>query len=318
MRAFLIAGFLLVAATDSARANVCIDIDESRDMLSPHDRTAALRLVANQFEAAGEIIATDQCDVQYVLSHIQLGRTIIVTISGPHGPVEATALGLDDLPALYSQMVRSIVTGRPMTGFNVTDRTNVTAAQSTARRVHSDSFTYVRLGYGTLAGVSHQRGPVMGFGHRVELDSFGIDVSFLNYQIQQSEYGYGGYYGGGGMSGSFLKLEALRFMTPAANASTYVGGGVSWARTSFSTGAADSPMYWRGSGLQGELTVGREFPRASTVRLFVQADAGLPFYKTSGDQFVRFGTSSQQPARQRRYTPTISVSAGLGWQRHRP
>ena len=184
---------------------------------------------------------------------------------------------MDDLPALYSQMVRSIVTGRPMTGFNVVDRTNVTAAQTSTRRVQSDSFSYARLGYGTVFGNHNQGAPAMGFGHRAELDSFGIDVSFLNYQIQPSNTSYAstGYYGSdGGVSGSLLKLEGLYFLKPAANASTYVGGGLSWGGTHFSKGSTNSHTSWHGSGLQGELTVGYELPRASTLRMFVQADAG--------------------------------------------
>jgi hypothetical protein len=101
-----------------------------------------------------------------------------VTLSGPNGQREGRALGMDDLPALYNQMVRSMLTGRPMTGFNVIDRTNVTEAQTTQRRVPTDSFTYARLGYGaTYFGKAHGA-PTMGFGYRAELDSFALDVSF--------------------------------------------------------------------------------------------------------------------------------------------
>ena len=99
----------------------------------------------------------------------------VVTLSGQNRQREGTALGLDDLPALYSQMVRSIVTGRPMDGFYVMDRTNVTEAQEASRkRVQSDSFGYARLGYGSVFGDRGYGGPTLGFGYRAELDSFGI------------------------------------------------------------------------------------------------------------------------------------------------
>jgi hypothetical protein len=318
-RVLLMTSLLLVGGAGAAQADVCVVIDEARDMLSPRDRTASILLATRQFEMAGERVSDEVCESTYVLSHIKLGNTILVTLSGPNGEREGTALGLDDLPALYSQMVRSILTGLPMSGFNVIDRTNVTAAQTSARRVQTDSFSYARLGYGGNAGTHNQGGPAIGFGQRIELDAFGIDVSFLNYQIPRSDRSYpaAGYYqGNSGASGSLLKLEGLYFLKPTANASAYVGGGLSWGFTHFSTTTADSRMSWDGSGLQGELTVGYEFPRASTLRLFVQADAGLPLYKTTG-QRVRLGTGSVSATSEHRYTPSISVSVGLGWQRQR-
>src|SRR5438067_6671569 len=141
----LLVPVFVVTASVEARAQVCVAIDETRDTLSAADRTAAVLLLGRQFETAGEHVATDPCANRYVVSHIVLGRTIFVTLAGPAGQREGTALGLDDLPALYNQMVRSIITGRPMTGFNVVDRTNVTAAQSSAERVRGDSLWYARL-----------------------------------------------------------------------------------------------------------------------------------------------------------------------------
>src|SRR5947207_15974907 len=102
-----------------------------------------------------------------------LGNTIYVTLAGPRGRREGTALGLADLPALYSQMVRSMVTGRPMSGFNVVDRTNVTESQASQKLVQSHSFGYARLGYSAIFGDHPYAGPAVGFGYRAELDSFG-------------------------------------------------------------------------------------------------------------------------------------------------
>ncbi len=319
-RVLLMTGFLLIAGATAARADVCVTIDETRDMLSPRDRVASILLVKRQFEFEGEAVTDSACDATYTISHVKLGATIVVTLSGPNGKREGVASGMEDLPALYSQMVRSIVTGRPMSGFNVTDRTNVTEAQSSTRRVHTDSFSYARLGYGGTAHSGSRGGPAIGFGQRIELDTFGIDVSFFNYQIPQSNPTYtSGYYeGSSGASGSLLKLEGLYFLKPTANASGYVGGGLSWGMTRFSEVATNSYSSWSGSGLQGELTVGYELPRASSLRLFVQADAGLPFYKTTSQRYNRVGTGSLSPTIDSRYTPTLSVSVGLGWQRHRP
>ena len=89
----------LAAAADAAQANVCINIDEARDTLSPQDRAAAILLVTRQFELAGEPVAQGECSTRYTLSHVMLGNTITVTLSGPNTNREGTALGLDDLPA---------------------------------------------------------------------------------------------------------------------------------------------------------------------------------------------------------------------------
>ncbi len=120
MRRFIIrlaaATCLLTVGVGAAEAAVCVSIDEARDTLSPQERAAALIVVSKQFEQAGEQVLPVGCPTQYSLSHVRLGDTIVVTLTGPNGSREATATGLDDLPALYNQMVRSILTRRPMTG----------------------------------------------------------------------------------------------------------------------------------------------------------------------------------------------------------
>jgi hypothetical protein len=101
----------------------------------------------------------------------------------------------------------------------------------------------------------------------------------------------------------------------------YVGGGASYGITSFGGGSANAAVYrgsWQGSGLQGELTVGYEWPRASGLRALVQADATLPFYNVTSQTY----TSSRPGApgvtsTDRRYSPSLAVSVGVGWQRTR-
>jgi hypothetical protein len=301
------------AQTGTTGKDVCVTVDEAHDTFSPQDRTAAVLLLAKQFELAGRTVVPEGCSTAYTVSHVRLGNTIMVTLAGPDGHREGTALGLDDLPALYSQMVRSIVTGRPMTGFNVIDRTNVTASQASPKRVQSNSFGYARLGYGAVFGDHTYAGPAFGFGYRAELDSFGIDVSFFNFQTKASSSNSSSYsnYNGytyataspstGSFAGSLLRLEGLHFISPTANTTAYVGGGLSYGGTTFGS-------YWHGSGLQGELTVGYELPRASTLRVFVQAEAVLPFYTATGQTF----SSSSGYTTTHRYAPSFGVSLGLG------
>lgn len=297
------------------RAPVCVAIDETRDTLSPQDRRAAVILVARQFELAGRQVASGDCDDRYALSHVRLGNTITVLLAGRDGQREGRASGMDDLPGLYSQMVRAILNGTSVGAMSVVDRTNVTSPQAEPKRVHVDSFGYARLGYGSVLGKGGTGGPAMGFGYRAELDSFGLDVSFLNQQLPSSN---GAYASSGAMGGSLLKLEMLHFMNPRANASAYFGGGVSWGVTS--TSSSSSPTgysSWSGSGLQGELTAGYELPRASDLRVFVQADAGLPFYRTTGRTVTYSQTRSSTVTTGQRYNPSLTLSVGLGWQRHR-
>ena len=306
----------------SAHADVCITIDEARDTLSPDDRAPALLLVARQFEIEGRRVVSGACETPYTLSHIKLGDTIIVTLIGTSDRHEGMALGLDDLPAVYSQMVRSIVTGRAMTGFKVVDRTNVTASQATSQRVESDRFGYARIGYGGVFGDRAYGTPAIGLGFRAEFDSFGIDISFLNMQFPSHT---GGESSGSVLVGSLLKLEGLYFVTPTANASAYVGGGLSWGGSSFggdgptagaTPGTSAGRLPWGGSGLNGELTIGYEMPRASTLRIFVQADVTLPFYTVASERYTSGPKYAYVSVTERKYAPSAVVSVGLGWQRN--
>jgi hypothetical protein len=306
------------AQSRPAEADICITIDEARDTLSPQDRTASILLLTRAFEAEGRHVVPDGCALPYAMSHIRLGDTITVTLTRGGERRVGTAHGLDDLPALYSQMARSIVTGRPMTGFNVVDRTNVTASQESVRRVQSESIRYARLGYGGMLGDRRYGGPSMGLGYRAELDALGLDVSFLNFQMTHGASGIET-----GFAGSWLKLQGLHFFHPEANATSYVGAGLSWGgislggdTTATSTGWV-SESNWHGSGLQSELTVGYEIPRASTLRVFIQADATLPLYKASSESnsYTRGGRIVSTS--ERRYMPSLTVSMGLGWRRHR-
>jgi hypothetical protein len=293
----------------------CVTVDTARDMLSPDDRSAAVIFVSREFERAGARLVPAPCARLYSLSHARLGRVISVMLSGPLGRRESVARGLDDLPAVYSQMVRSLVTGRTMEGLNVTDRTNVTDTQAaTPKRVQVESFGYSRLGYAGVFGNGGHGAPAMGFGYRAELEKFAVDVSFFNSQISQPSGSYSSY-GDTNRSttASILKLEGLHFFDAKGNTSAYLGGG-------FSLGLQDSTAggtHVHGSGLQIELTGGYEFARSSSLRLFVQADATLPLFRASVESYAY---SSKAPYTTytnegSRYMPSISISVGIGWQR---
>ena len=325
VRLWTVAALFVLAAAGRARADVCVAIDAAHDTLTPAERTSALLIVEKQFDLAGERVTPGNCAASYIVSHVRLGATIFVTMAGPGGQREGTAIGLDDLPALYNQMVRSILSGQPMGSMDVIDRTNVTVAEGLPpNRVSSDGFWYVRLGYGSVFGDRTYGAPALGFGYRAEFDSLAVDVSFFNYSGHSSRdygsYSYNAPYGSSStsFSGSLLKLEGLYFQNPHANGTPYLGGGLSWGSTALGSGATHS----EGDGLQGELTAGYEVGRATSVKIFVQADAVLPFYQSTGYTYTYRMSPAGYPVASTvttssRYTPSLVVSVGFGWQRGR-
>ena len=220
---------VVCAVPEVVAAQTCVKIDEANDLLTRDERTAATRLLKKQFELAGRGVADVPCEETYTLSHVRLGQTIIVWLSGPLGSREGKAFGLDDLPAVYSQMVRSLTTGQPMGSLSVLDRTNVSAAQDLPpRRLQSESVWYARVGHSTLFGANAHHGASFGFGYRAEFDRIGLDVSFLNVHTS----GSGSYLSAGGAALTLIKLEGLYFVSPTANRSAYFGGGLSYGAPS--------------------------------------------------------------------------------------
>jgi hypothetical protein len=304
----LLLAVLFAGLATTAHAEVCLTIDESRDALPARDRAGAIVLLTTQFELEGERVVAAGCADSFVLFHSQLGSLVVVTVTGRGRNWQATAQTTEDIPAVYSQIARSIVTGRPMTGLNVVDRTNVTSAQAERRRVHTDSIWYGRLGYGAVFSGGAYETPSLGFGYRAELDNFAIDLSFLNLQLPSP----GGYASPRAHASTWLKLSGLRFVSPEANRSAYFGGGLSCGHTTINRDTTFSfPNYsssWSGSGLQGELTAGYELARATTLRMFVQADVVLPFYQVTSETFTINGPVS----RDSRYAPSLVLSVGIG------
>jgi len=319
IRSMLLVAMMTAGGARTEGAQTCLAVDEAHDTLGRDERVAALLLLGKQFELAGHQVVKTGCATTYTISHIRLGNTIVVTLSGPSGSRQATAVGLDDLPAVYSQMVRSLLTGQPMGSLAVVDRTNVTASQDTAaRRVQSEGTWYAKVGAGTVFTESTDTGGSFGFGYRAEFDRLGLDFSFLNMQLSDT----GGYYGGGSSVWSLIKLQGLYFTNPIGNRSLYFGGGLGYGRTELTVRSADGyPGYGHGAGLQAGLTAGYEIARVTSARVFVQTDVTLPFYHVVSETY----SYSQTPVNgryvppivttSRQYAPSIAFSVGFGWQR---
>ena len=176
------------------------------------------------------------------------------------------------------------------------------------------SFGYAKLGYGGVFGDRAYGGPSLGFGYRAEVDTWGFDVSFLNFQVPSSTNDSSAR----GSSGSLLKLQGLHYVDSDADASLYFGGGFSYGFADFGGGSSGPGFYdssWHGSGLQAELTIGYELPRRSPLRMFVEANATLPFYNVAFERTTYARALSSTSVVSHRYAPAVAVSVGLGWDR---
>jgi hypothetical protein len=297
-----------------AHASVCARIDTSRDNLSEQERQAARMLLTQALEHNGQQVLTSGCAQEYSVFHVKLGSSVSVTLVGPQGYRQATSHGVEDLPNWYDQMVRSLLSGVPMTAANSSvTRDNVAQSQMAPNRVEADSIWYARLGYGATFGGDTRGGPALGFGYRYELDSIAIDFSFLDFMVASSSSNSSASVG---VTATWIRLQGLYFLNPLANGSTYLGLGLGWgaaaaAKATASTGStASTESAYSGSGLEGQITAGYEFLRASSIRMFAQADLTLPFYTAKSEVY---SSATSTYSSDSIYLPTVTLSLGIGW-----
>jgi hypothetical protein len=288
-----------VPAPPTGGAGVCVAIDPARDTLTEQERIAVKTIVLQAFEK--ERLPADgtgaSCAETYQVTNVKLGNTINVTISGPRGTRTGRATTLDDLPNVYAQMVKSLVTGAAMeTGGGTTDRTNVTREQSAPRRVAADSLKYFSLGYGGIAAGGLSRGGVFAGGYRRELDRIALDISASMLAGTDSETSDGVTFA--------VRLNFLLYQDPLKDSSIYYGGGIGYGGTAVDDSDGNGYV---GGGMQLQAVVGYEAFRSSTIRAFLQFEATAPIYKS---KFTTFGSSDSNDTR---YTPTFSLNLGFGW-----
>lgn len=284
----------------SAWAAVCVEVDEERDNLQPAERAAVRTMVEDALRAQKLDVSRTGCATTYTIYSLRLGNSVTAHISGPEGLKSQKAQNIEELPETYSQLARALVGGEEgqMSGV---DRTNVTRKQAAPRRVSADSVWFLRLGYGGIVGGNFASGPAFGLGYRYELDQYGIEISGLNFLLATD----GGDSSDAGLTGSWIRLGGVYFFDELANHSPYANLGLSWGGTAVTSDFNGERYAYTGSGLQGEVGVGYEFLRASTIRLFIEANAVLPFYSTTITTFDDVNDSI--------YTPSFTLSLGLGY-----
>jgi hypothetical protein len=289
----------------TAHAETCVTIDEQRDGLNAEERSSARTLFEETLSENQVSVARERCSETWTLYHVRLGKSITIVVQSPRGNRRERVERVEDLSGMYSQIVKSIQTGIAGSSESpVIDRRNVTDTQTANNRVAADAIWYGRLGYGASPAAGFHGGPAFGIGRRWELDRVALDLSFLNLTLYQDSKGYEG------VGGSWIKFGVNYFFNPYSNYTPYVGAGLGFGSNTLQR---DDKVEFKGSGLQGELSVGYEMFRASTLRLFVQADASLPMYRLSGNVPSADGMTQES----HRYAPMFTISLGLGWGKPR-
>lgn len=291
------AAFALLLVSSSATAAVCVQVDEERDNLAPSERQATKTMVENTLQEQNLNVGSQNCTTIYRIYSLRLGNSVTANITGPEGSRTQKASSLEELPETYDQITRALISGEQGQTAGV-NRHNVTKKQSAPRRVLADNIYYLRLGYGMLFGGDIANGPALGFGWRYELDQLGIDISGLNFTFDNTD-------ADDGLSFTLLRLGGLYFFDPVNTHTPYAGAALSYGWSAVSEEVASNDYnFYHGNGLQGELTAGYEFLRASTIRMFVEANAVLPFY--TADRTFNGNEDSV-------YTPSFTISVGLGY-----
>lgn len=286
----------------TALADTCVQIDEQKDGLDAEERTSVRTLFE---EALGEehvTVVREGCTETWTLYHVRLGESLTVVVVSPRGTRRERVNKIEDLPGIYSQMVRSLLTGAAQTNdSSAIDRRNVTASQNTPERIRADAIWYAKLGFGATSADNVHAGPAFGFGRRWELDRIGIDLGFFNFLLYQNSNGFSG------TSASWVELAVDYYFDAYANSSLYFGGGLSLgSHTIPHSGGGD----YTGSGLQGRATLGYEMFRASTIRLLVQLDSTLPMFRLLRKDV---DPTTLLDIRDHTYSPNLTLSLGLGW-----
>lgn len=293
---------LVLLASATASAAVCVQVDEARDNLAPGERAAVKTMVEGSLRGQNQAVGDTNCETTYTIYSLRLGNSVTANITGPNGSKSQKAGSIEELPETYDQLTRSLLSGE--TGGTATagvNRNNVTKEQTARRRITADNLLFLRLGYGAVVGGKFASGPAFGLGYRYELDQLGIEISAFNIvgaSDSDNEIG--------GLTGSLIRLGGLYYFDPIANNSAYLNLGLSWGGAAVNSRYQGDNYMYSGTGIQGEIGGGYELLRASTIRLFVEGNVVLPFYTSTIDTW---GSNIDDSI----YTPTFTISLGVGF-----
>jgi hypothetical protein len=282
-------GLLTLGLSARAEAGICLKVDTERDNMGEQDRRGGMALLSSEVEDKGGVVGGD-CETTWVVVHIKLGRSVTVSARSGEKTYKMTAEAVEDLPRVYAQLAHGIVTGEPLK--NSIDRSNVTRGQSQGRRVKSEYMATVLFGGTAYPPAGALVAPTLGGGFRVEMDHWAIDATAkLAWPAGDPE-------GGHQFSAMQGHLNALRFGDPLAPSTWFYGGGLGYGLTYWQNG----PDSGDGHGFEAGGIAGYELGRASTMRLFVQADLTVPLYSSESNFWspyigLSIGIAYKPPAR---------------------
>jgi hypothetical protein len=301
LAAFSLAATGLLGARTAAAANVCATIDENADTLDEGDRKAAFSVLKQALGANGHTVVTSDCTETYTASNVRLGKTINVSLVSSKGSRNLSASVIEELPAVYDQLVKALDSGKVIGDVGVADRKNVTLTQAAPNRVQSDNLGYVVVGYGLTTGGDAAPGPSLGGGYRYELDRFAVDAGL---RLDMAQKG-----AGAARFGFLVGIRGLYFLNPSESSTPYLGAGFSFGATSTEV----SNVTYIGSGIAGRVSAGYEFLRESTIRFIVEADATLPFYRMDrSSDWIDLGQSTAgSPSSV--YGAMFGLNLGVAW-----
>jgi len=267
-----------------AEAAICVEINQEADQLSESEQTSAIYLLKEALMENGASVE-GECSDTWSLTHLRLGDSITVSAASPARRLKLTVSYAGDLPGVYSQIGNAIVHNLEI-GDSL-NRENVTADQAQPRRVNAEFMTTLMFGGTLYPPAGFAVAPTFGGGMRVELDSWAIDVTG-RFALPLDDVD-GAFFAGAG------HLNALYFLDGQTNHTLYLGGGLGYSGILYE----DGDNHPGGSGFDAQAIGGFEFFRASTMRMFVQGNVGLPLYAIDGADS---------------WSPTIGLSIGVGYK----
>lgn len=307
-----------------AKANVKIDID--KDQLTEVERKSAVIFLESILAEEG--LSNDDATIDYNLYHIRLGKSLTAFINCDAGLRKMKVSKIEELPNAYSQMVRSLKTGHSIDHFGNTNRRNVLKRQNKLHRLKADKVFYARLGLGSVLGKDPGSGVSLGLGIRRELDQFAVDVSILNSTFDPDDLVEDWDF-------EWIRLMGMYYFSPVASNTFVIGGGFSYGFTDYGDKEYDdfwefrdsdakedgSYEYGEGKGLKGNLLCGYEMFRSSNLRMFIQAEVILPFYKndiykirvTTEESGSNYYNSYEKYHDGERWVPSLSLNIGIGF-----
>jgi len=255
---------LSVFSVFSAEARAaCVVLDEDRDNLSADEQKAASMLleqalIAQDIDLEDSVDSGGDCGSTWSVSHVRLGESITVALTGVGDSQSMTVGGLEELPDAYARLISALLNDEEVS--DTVTRDTVTDAESEeANRVNVEGLTYLQLGGGggyndalSVAG----GGVLVGMGYRHEMDRWAVDVggTLLIPTNEDLRFFH--------IQGQF---QALRFVNEQANNTLYAGAGLGLGGGG-------------GFGLEGSAVLGYEMFRATNIRLFFQGVVTFPMH----------------------------------------